>query len=107
MATSSRVGIHGSAWIVRGLILLFTVAALGISVGPIRAGLPAQATAPGLRLYILDLGALILTGAPKDDPNAESPMPAYFIVHPKGSLLFEAGGIPDDLVALNFQTVTR
>lgn len=57
-----------------------------------------------VRLYIFDLG--VLGGAPRAIAAHRRPeelaipvMAAYLIVHPKGTLLWDAGGIPDALAA--------
>jgi glyoxylase-like metal-dependent hydrolase (beta-lactamase superfamily II) len=53
-------------------------------------GVAAQQAPTSLRLYVLDCGNL----------GGETPlaMTAYLIAHPKGSLLWEAGGLPDDRI---------
>lgn len=53
----------------------------------------AQSPAPvsSIRMYVIDLG-----GRPPGP--RESVYPAYLVVHPKGTLLFEAGALPDAYV---------
>src|ERR1700732_3351463 len=50
----------------------------------------AQQAVQSLRLYVLDCG----------DLGGASPLavPVYLIVHPRGSLLWEAGTLPDSLI---------
>jgi N-acyl homoserine lactone hydrolase len=60
----------------RWLVLLLSV---GASIS-----LPA-AELPSLRLYVLDAGTLL----------DKLPVVAYVVVHPKGTLMWEAGAVPD------------
>src|SRR5437867_11286267 len=61
----------------RGLALLSIAAALSVSAF-------AQSP-PSLRLYVFDCGTMLDT----------IPVVAYLIVHPRGTLMWEAGAVPD------------
>jgi N-acyl homoserine lactone hydrolase len=71
----------------------------------------AQAPAPGVKLYIFDLGWL-KSGNPKPLIDREVTVTnmsvvAYLIVHPRGTLLWDSGTIPDELVKPEGTVVAR
>src|SRR5580765_2481754 len=70
--------------IFRSVLILVGVGALAGS------STRAQQSVQSLRLYVLDCG----------DLGGASPLavPVYLVVHPRGSLLWEAGTLPDSLV---------
>src|SRR6266581_5592149 len=61
-----------------------------IGLGILSASAVAQQSVRSLRLYVLDCG----------DLGGASPLavPVYLVVHPRGSLLWEAGTLPDSLI---------
>jgi N-acyl homoserine lactone hydrolase len=61
-----------------------------IGFGILSASAVAQQSVRSLRLYVLDCG----------DLGGASPLavPVYLVVHPRGSLLWEAGTLPDSLI---------
>jgi glyoxylase-like metal-dependent hydrolase (beta-lactamase superfamily II) len=75
--------------LVRRLRTLATVVGLAL-IGISTATVAAQKPMTPLRMYVIDCGNL--GGA---NPLA---MVAYLIVHPRGSLLWEAGGLPDNRI---------
>jgi glyoxylase-like metal-dependent hydrolase (beta-lactamase superfamily II) len=93
-------------------------AALGVALlaaaapwaGPVRAQTPAQ-PAPAVKLYIFDLGQL-KSGNPQPLLDrgvtiTDMSVVAYLIVHPRGTLLWDSGTIPDALVKPEGTTVAR
>jgi len=62
---------------------------------------PAQKAVPSLRVYLFDCGLIkgedpLTYGLnPGDVKNPEMVVPCYLIVHPKGTLIWDAGVIPD------------
>lgn len=80
---------------------------------PARAQAPAEAARPIAtpRLYIFDLGSL-KSGNPKPLLDrgvtaTDMSVVAYLIVHPRGTLLWDSGTIPDGLVKPGGTTVAR
>src|SRR5438876_486801 len=73
----------GLRWIAQLVVSL-------IGVGILSASAVAQESVLSLRLYVLDCG----------DLGGASPLavPVYLVVHPRGSLLWEAGTLPDSLI---------
>lgn len=69
-------------------VLVAVIAACAVSVSG-----SAQAPAPvsSIRMHVIDMG-----GRPPGP--RESTYPAWLVVHPKGTLLFEAGALPDAYV---------
>ena len=83
----------------RALCALTVFASLGLATN---AGLAAAAPVSALRLYILDCGTIsamdpTLFGFNPGEVNREVTFvsPCYLIVHPKGTLMWEAGQVPD------------
>jgi N-acyl homoserine lactone hydrolase len=80
-------------------ILTFTAAGVGSAVGAVAAA----ATPPKeLRLYVLDCGTIsamdpALFGLKASEVNREVTFvtPCYLIVHPKGTLIWDVGQVPD------------
>lgn len=72
---------------------------------------PAQTAAPGVKLYIFDLGWLkardpkVLTD--RGVTVTDMSVVGYLIVHPRGTLLWDTGTIPDELVKPEGTTVAR
>ena len=71
----------------RVTITLIVALAYGIVNGP---SVFAQQAVASLRLYVLDCGDL--------GGNNPLAVPVYLVVHPRGTLLWEAGTLPDSLV---------
>jgi glyoxylase-like metal-dependent hydrolase (beta-lactamase superfamily II) len=73
---------------------------------------PRAAPAKGLRLYVFNCGTLHFDNADayalkkEEVANLDMSVPAFLIVHPKGTLLFEAGIIPDTAFTGGAKTVT-
>ena len=71
----------------------------------------AQSGAPGLRLYVFECGTLIgnypetynLTR--QEVKNTNMAVPCYLVVHPRGTLLFDAG-LPDSMLGRPFNETT-
>jgi N-acyl homoserine lactone hydrolase len=85
------------------------LAAVASWTAPARAQTPAQ-LAP-VKLYILDLGEL-KSGNPKPLLDrgvtvTDMSVVAYLIVHPRGTLLWDSGTIPDALIKPEGTTVAR
>jgi N-acyl homoserine lactone hydrolase len=71
---------------------LVGLVAIGMFVATSLAAQPVRQSA-SVRLYVLDLGDL----GPR--PKSRNPaIVAYLIVHPRGSLLWEAGALPDAIL---------
>jgi N-acyl homoserine lactone hydrolase len=86
--------------------LLVLIAALGAGLG---AQAPARPAAPvTTRLHVLDCGMLTMTTegvtryhvTPQEVGETRMPVPCYLVVHPKGTLMWDVGVIPDDTVEL-------
>jgi N-acyl homoserine lactone hydrolase len=91
-----------------GLLLPAMLAGIALWNAPGEA--QAQAT-PAVKLYIFDLGSL-----KSRDPKplldrgvtiTDMSVVAYLVVHPRGTLLWDAGTIPDELVKPEGTTVAR
>jgi glyoxylase-like metal-dependent hydrolase (beta-lactamase superfamily II) len=71
----------------------------------------AEAPAPGVKLYIFDLGRLkardpkVLTD--RGVTVTDMSVVAYLVVHPRGTLLWDTGTIPDELVKPEGTTIAR
>ena len=68
---------------------------------------PAKATPPKtMRLYVFDCGMLNITPqgvaryhvTPAEVGEARMPVPCFLVAHPKGTLMWDVGVIPDELV---------
>jgi glyoxylase-like metal-dependent hydrolase (beta-lactamase superfamily II) len=90
-------------------VLAFAFLAMGVLSGA--TATRAQTPAPGVRLYIFDLGWLkardpkVLTDRGVTVTNMS--VVAYLIVHPRGTLLWDTGTIPDELVKPEGTVVAR
>lgn len=89
-----------------GLLALAALALCGLTTGG-----QAQTPASGVKLYIFDLGSL-KSGNPKPLLDrgvtvTDMSVVAYLIVHPRGTLLWDSGTIPDALVKPEGTTVAR
>jgi glyoxylase-like metal-dependent hydrolase (beta-lactamase superfamily II) len=68
-----------------------------IALLALAAGAVAQPASPDIKLYVFDTGTLIYNNPETYNLNREEvkntnmSVPAYLIVHPKGTLLFDAG----------------
>jgi glyoxylase-like metal-dependent hydrolase (beta-lactamase superfamily II) len=109
-ATSHDVSIktvvlRGRRWVL-GALALATLAA----IAPCSTA-SAQTPSPAVKLYIFDLGQLksanpqplLERGVTVTDMSVV----AYLIVHPRGTLLWDSGTIPDELVKPEGTTVAR
>jgi N-acyl homoserine lactone hydrolase len=62
---------------------------------------PPAATATGLRLYVLDCGAIHVVDTMRYElrrdevASADLAVPCFLVVHPKGALLWDTGAVPD------------
>ena len=77
--------------------LVFAVSSLGLTAGAAAAPLSSQ-----LRLYVMDCGTIsamdpALFGLKASEVNREVVFvtPCYLIVHPKGTLIWDVGQVPD------------
>jgi glyoxylase-like metal-dependent hydrolase (beta-lactamase superfamily II) len=98
--------LNKSGWITAGLL----VAALTCISSP-RVNTQNRGQAASLKLYVFDCGTL-KSGNP--DPLlqrgvtvTDMSVPAYLIVHPRGTLLWETGVIADDLIQPTGTTEAR
>src|SRR5260370_259854 len=98
---------RGRRWIL-GALALATLAGVA-SYGT--ASAQAQTPAPAVKLYIFDLGQLKSANPqPLLDRGVtvtDMSVVAYLIVHPRGTLLWDFGTIPDELVKPEGTTVAR
>ncbi len=107
------------AWITAsvGGVLLIS-GALAAQVAPARVTTSAASAAPAqarasrppapktLRLYVLDCGMLNVTTegveryhvTPAEAGETRMPVPCYLVAHPRGTLMWDLGVIPDDTV---------
>jgi N-acyl homoserine lactone hydrolase len=101
-------------WTLRALLeaTLAAAAFLGTSFAvPAQSARPSPQPAPAVRLYVFDLGwlksanpqPLLDRGVTVTDMSVV----AYLIVHPRGTLLWDSGTIPDDQVRPEGTTVAR
>jgi N-acyl homoserine lactone hydrolase len=85
--------------------------ALLVAIAPWTNGAKAQTPAPAVKLYILDLGSLKSANPqPLLDRGVtvtDMSVVAYLIVHPRGTLLWDSGTIPDELVKPEGTTIVR
>lgn len=98
----------------RGRRWLLSALALAILAGSAFYGATstqAQTPAPAVKLYILDLGSLKSANPqPLLDRGVtvtDMSVVAYLIVHPRGTLLWDSGTIPDELVKPEGTTIVR
>jgi N-acyl homoserine lactone hydrolase len=67
---------------------------------------PKTSPPPSVRLYVLDCGMLTVTDegvtryhvTPAEAGETRMPVPCYLVAHPKGTLMWDVGVIPDDAV---------
>src|SRR6266566_4396756 len=90
------------------VVMLVSIALLTLNFDA-SAQAPAQPASP--KLYIFDLGSL-KSGNPKPLLDrgvtvTDMSVVAYLVVHPRGTLLWDAGTIPDELVKPGGTTVAR
>src|SRR5215470_1993352 len=82
-----------------------------VAIAPWTSGVKAQTPAPAVKLYIFDLGQLKSANPqPLLDRGVtvtDMPVVAYLIVHPRGTLLWDSGTIPDELVKPEGTTIVR
>lgn len=86
-------------WLSTTCLPVLTGACLWIATGEV----PAQAAKPpkSLRLYVLDCGTIHAKSADgfslkkEEVASTEMSVPCFLIVHPKGTMLWDAGLIPD------------
>jgi N-acyl homoserine lactone hydrolase len=91
-----------------GLLLL---AMFALPIASFTASAQAPAEPASLKLYIFDLGSL-KSGNPKPLLDrgvtvTDMSVVAYLIVHPRGTLLWDTGTIPDELVKPGGTTIER
>ena len=91
-----------------GIALLAGIGSFSISVSAQAQATPAS---PGIKLYVFDLGRLHSANPkPLLDRGVtvtDMSVVAYLIVHPRGTLLWDSGTIPDELVKPEGTTVAR
>jgi glyoxylase-like metal-dependent hydrolase (beta-lactamase superfamily II) len=86
---------------------LGVAALLGVGVGPACSVTAAQPSGPGLRLYVLDCGAVIYNNPEaynltrQEVANTNMSVACYLVVHPRGELLFDTG-LPDSTAGRPF-----
>ena len=90
------------------LVLAMAVAVLWMSTAPASA---QRAPNPPVRLYVFDCGHL-KSGNPEPllkqgITTTDMSVAAYLIVHPRGTLLWDSGVIPDDLIKPGGTTEAR
>src|SRR5580704_1913820 len=99
-------------WASRALFsaALAGIALLGTSLAALAQQTPAQ-PAPAVKLYIFDLGQLKSANPqPLLDRGitvTDMSVVAYLIVHPRGTLVWDTGTIPDELIRPGGTTVAR
>ena len=93
------------------LIVIATFLTMSVAMGRRPgASVPAQAQhrAPApvsLRLYVFDCGKLKISDtsvygfAPSDLAATDMPVPCFLVAHPKGTLMWDTGVLPDNLLA--------
>jgi len=93
------------------LILIGVLLTASIAVGRnarARVPAPAQHRPPAptsLRLYVFDCGKLKISDtsvygfAPSDLATTDMPVPCFLVAHPKGTLMWDTGVLPDKLLA--------
>ena len=80
-------------WVMAVLLVGFLGAALAAATRPAQA----QSSVPGLRLYVMDGGSIIIDAPEKfgltreQVKNSNMSCPVYLVVHPRGTLLFDTG----------------
>lgn len=87
--------------------VVLTTLAIGAALDPARVWVQGTPPPPGqLRLYVLDCGTLTVTGegveryhvTPAEVGETRMPVPCFLIVHPRGTLMWDVGVIPDSVV---------
>lgn len=74
--------------------------------GPPAAAQPAPPEVSSLRLYVMDCGTLTPTAeaveryhiTTREAGETRMPVPCYLVIHPRGTLVWDAGVIPDRIV---------
>ena len=88
-----------------------TFALDGRSQAPSRS--PKQQLSSSLRLYVFDCGILHIADVrsfglePEEVGASDLPVPCFLVVHPKGTLMWETGAVPDSAWIPNGKEVTR
>lgn len=86
------------------LLAIGIIAALGF-------GMVADGQVPSLRLYVFDNGAItgldtkLFGFAPTEVKEPNFVNVSYLVVHPRGTLMFDAGGIPDSHFKKDGETI--
>jgi glyoxylase-like metal-dependent hydrolase (beta-lactamase superfamily II) len=88
-----------------GVVLAVAAAALAVFGMLIASAASAAPAAKELRLYILDCGTIApmdpkLFSLTKDEIHSDGSFvsPCYLVVHPKGTLIWDVGQVPDALI---------
>jgi N-acyl homoserine lactone hydrolase len=77
------------------------------TIGPLRVSVQGKPPAPTtLRLYVFDCGVLNVTNpgveryhvTPAEVGETRMPVPCYLVAHPRGTLMWDVGVIPDSIV---------
>jgi glyoxylase-like metal-dependent hydrolase (beta-lactamase superfamily II) len=72
-----------------------------VMLGALSAGAAPPAPPPSVRLYVLDGGTLHITDTTpfglrrSDVATSDLAVPVFLVVHPRGTLLWDAGAVPD------------
>jgi N-acyl homoserine lactone hydrolase len=90
---------------IRAAAVAALAAVVFLIAGPANAAAPA---AKELRLYILDCGTIApmdpkLFSLTKEEIHSDASFvsPCYLVVHPKGTLIWDVGQVPDDMIPDN------
>jgi len=83
-------------------LLLGAALTVAVSVGFLRAGTAEAADAAGPKLYVLDCGTISkmdsnLFGLKPEEIKSDATFvtPCYLVVHPKGTMIWDVGQVPD------------
>jgi glyoxylase-like metal-dependent hydrolase (beta-lactamase superfamily II) len=91
----------------RRWVLLVATLAAGHAIWPARAAVQSKPTPPkAVRLYVFDCGMLTATTegveryhvTPAEVGETRMPVPCFLVAHPRGTLMWDVGVIPDSVV---------
>lgn len=106
MMRAARRTMMRALLILAGVLLILGVAATRKGHARVPAQAQRRAPAPAsLRLYVFDCGRLKISDtsvygfAPSDLATPDMPVPCFLVAHPKGTLMWDTGVLPDKLLA--------